>query len=164
MIDTIDVLATKASGLRMRIPEVLIGNTSLGENHAVLSPDAVAAARERGTVRSAVADPDELVVPRFAGTASDLAVPFVREPGAGAVLGGAIGVAIFPGAIPLHDQMVVGVGRVSPNLAIEHVVRAVGRSDEDVGHIVVAELVEPAASCHDWRGRSGDRSHRALRA
>lgn len=128
--------------MRVRVPEVLVCNRALRHDDGVLVPDAITAIGRRDVVQPAAVVPNDLVVPRLAAAAFDHAVPLVDGPGAVAVLGGAIGVAVLPRLVPLHDEVVSGVGRVTPDHAVEHPIRAVGRAVEDTRHIVVTVLVE----------------------
>ena len=135
-------LVAVTRGFGMSVPEVLVRHTALGEHDFVLVPDAVAAVGQGRAVGTARADPLHLVVPDFSAAARDLAIPFIAGPGAGAVGRVAVRVARVPRGIPLHQQVVVGVGRVAPDLAVEHLVGAVGETVEDAGATVVAEDVE----------------------
>lgn len=144
-------------GTGVCVPEVLVRERALRHDDGVLIPDAVATFSRRRAAGLASAIPDDLVMPGLAATALDLTVPLVDGPGAGAVLGGTVGVAVVPRLVPLHDEVVLRVGRIAPDRTIEHAVRAVGLAVEDAGNLVVPVLVESvcrltAEGC-DRRGR-----------
>ncbi|KKU94318.1 MAG: hypothetical protein UY26_C0002G0100 [Candidatus Jorgensenbacteria bacterium GW2011_GWA1_48_13] len=130
----------------MGVPEVLVRHRPVGHNDFKLAPDGIAAVAPAGTGRRRRADPDDAVVPRLAGTIGNLAVPLVIGPGV-AVPVCAVEAGFVPGARPAHLEMVVAVGRVAPDRAVEIPVDAVSRADEDAGTVVVAELVKAVRSC-----------------
>lgn len=99
----------------MSVPEVLVRARTLREDDRELSPDAVAAVRKRCTGGSTGTDVLELVVPDVARTAEYLTVPVVRQPSVVAIrIGPALGVAAVPFRVPLHVEMVAGIGRITP--------------------------------------------------
>ncbi len=150
-------LSAVACRLRVSIPEVGAVDGAVREDDLVLVPDAVPAVRQRSARRTTGADPLDLVVPALLTTVRYLTVPLIVGPGTGAVLGSAVGVAVLPRAVPLHDEVVVGVGRVTPDLAIEHAVDAVGSTVEDASDLVVAVLVEGRSRVLDQGASQGSR-------
>ncbi len=135
----------------MCVPDVHVLRSSLGHQHLVAIPDAVATVTSRGSVSSAGSDPDDLVMPGLAATVGNFSVPFVVNPGTSAGLRSVQIVAGIPGRVPLHDEVVVCVGSVAPDHSVHDAVDAVCGSHEDAGRVVVAELVKPAGGrdCRD---------------
>ena len=120
----------------MRIPEVLVPHSTVGENHFVFVPDAVAAVWKRGAVATTGSNPLELVVPHLSTAARQLSIPVVGQIRAGTISRSVVEVTNVPSLVPLHLKLVVRVRR-----------RPTEEPIKNTGAPVVAgNLVEPCGS------------------
>ncbi len=148
--------------LGVSVPEVLVRDRAMRHRDGVLVPDAVPTDRDVARIGlrggTACADPFDPVLPDLAAAAV-LTIPLVEGLGAGAVLGRAVRVAVLPLVVPAHDESIVGVGRATPDGAVEVPIHAISEIVELVRHLVVAVLVEARgrvlAQFERQRGREG---------
>lgn len=148
------LLAAVTTRCGMGVPEMAMSRIrSVIGDRFELTPDAVAAGSEvririQHQVR-AVADPDDLDQLAPARSSRNITVPLIVEPSVGGP-GSIAEASIVPGFAPLHDQVILGVGRVTPDRSVQGPIDSIRGTGEDPSPVVVAELVEPAGV-----GRSG---------
>ena len=117
---------------------------ALIHNDFIVSPERIAACHPVRASCSCRTNPDDLDVICGRTSIGAHAVPLIRDPGSEAEDGIVvpIDVASVPSGIPLHDEMVVGVGGIAPDLSIERTVYTIGQPGEDSSLVVVPALIE----------------------